>query len=146
MTRGQLDKIPLVEDRTIWASLIIILKTKDHLFYRMIGNQFSSLKAGKKNQGFILSFLHHTVISIWEKMPLYKYIPTNKWNQNYRTINCIWSNLWYRTYFYDPTKGIKPESDLASELAAILQEIKRKEKERNINVTKRMQSVKSRLP
>lgn len=136
MTRGQLDKIPLVEDGTIWASLIIILKIKDHLFYRMIGNQFSILKTGKKNQGFILNFLYHTVISIWEKMPLYKYIPTNKWNQNYRnqnyrTIKCIWSNLWYRTYSYSPTKGIKPESDLTSELAAILQEIKRKEKEKH---------------
>ena len=99
----------------------------------MIGNQFSILKTGKKNQGFILSFLYHMVISNWEKMSLYKYIPTNKWNQNYRilTINCIWSNLWYRTYSYSPTKEIKPESDLASELAAILQEIKRKEKEKH---------------
>ena len=99
----------------------------------MIGNQFSILKTGKKNQGFILNFLYHMVISNWEKMSLYKYIPTNKWNQNYRilTINCIWSNLWYRTYSYGPTKGIKPEFDLASELAAILQEIKRKEKEKH---------------
>lgn len=123
MTRSQLDKISLVEDGTIWASLIIlIIIIKDHL-YRRIENQFSILKTGKKNQEFILNFLYHMVISIWEKMSLYKYIPTNKWNQNYRilTIPCIWSNLWYRTYSYGPTKGIKPESDLASELAAILQ-------------------------